>query len=339
VQQPPPTQDSSIVMPATNADQLKETRIDDPQNVPRPGCLYTGPTKITLTADGNMRVVSPFTKVTYSGPTGTPAPGVIVPNCGTPGPTGLGSATGQVVPVPTNNIVDVQAVPGAGDPNYSATPAAGSAACMGANTNTDSTLGAVAVSGNGIGFPTVKTVAGQFVNELPPSTTSYGCTAGDVFVQGALSGRLTIAAANYVYVTGDTTYADADGDILGLVGTKAVWVWNPYLSNGTLPQGQADRNIDAAILSLNDTFTVQNTNKSGAPNPLPKLWVTGAIAQKFRGVVSQNSGYIKRYSYDPQLTTAAPPKFLAPVSTTYGTTSSAQVAAGFTATGSPVPLG
>ncbi|HEX4401906.1 MAG TPA: hypothetical protein VHZ98_11305 [Galbitalea sp.] len=347
-----PSQDSSIVMPTTNTNQLNETAINDPQDVPRPGCLYTGPTSITLTSDGNMRVISPYTQYTQTGAKGTPAAGVTLENCGTPGSTGLGAANGQVIPVPTNNLIYVQAVPGTTtDPNYSPSGSPKSPTestvypgCVGSNTNTTATSAhEKEVAGNGIGYPASLTVSGKLLNEAPPSSSSYGCTAGDAFVSGTLKGRLTIAAANYIYITGDINYADSDGDILGLVGQKAVWIWNPLLDNGNFLMAVSDRYVHAAILSLNDTFTVQNYDQGTVKRGT--LYLTGAIAQKFRGAVATGSGsttstgYTKNYTYDQQLETAAPPKFLAPVSTTYGTTSMAQVAPAFTADGTAVALG
>jgi Tfp pilus assembly protein PilX len=351
-----PTHDSSLVIPTTNTTQLQETRTDDPQDVPRPGCLYTGPTKITLNANGTMNVISPYTKYTQSGPNVPAAAGVTLQNCGTR--AALQSTAGATVLVPTNNIIYVQAVPGTvGDPNYTASgasPVTGLSGyvCYGSNTNTNTSNGAVRVPGNGIGYPTSTTVSGSFVNELPPSSTSYGCTAGDAFVQGQLHGRLTIAAANYVYITGDTVYAPADApgvDILGLVGLKAIWIWNPILTDKKTFVLAKNRVVDAALLSLNDTFTVQNytlpanASSSGSASR-GTLTVYGSIAQKFRGGVATSSGstivtgYQKKYNYDQQMKTAAPPKFLAPVSTTYGTTSIAQVAAGFLPDGTAVSV-
>jgi hypothetical protein len=50
-----------------------------------------------------------------------------------------------------------------------------------------------------------------------------------------------------------------------------------------------------------------------------KLNIYGAMAQKFRGVVrSGDNGYAKGYSYDERFRYTAPPKFLSPVTTTYG---------------------
>jgi len=71
------------------------------------------------------------------------------------------------------------------------------------------------------------------------------------------------------------------------------------------------------------------------------LTVFGAIAQKFRGTVSTSSGgtvstgYAKNYQYDDRFRNTAPPKFLTPVSTTYGVTQYASVPPAFKASGAP----
>jgi hypothetical protein len=321
---------SSMTIPPTNQNMQNETRTDDAQNVPRPGCLYTGPTKITFTSDGYMTVLSPYTKYTQTGPNVAPATGVTLENCGVPGPSGLASATGQKIPALASNLIYVQGVPGtATDPNYTAPSVSPwpTSPYPGCKSNSGTLVG------NGIGFPysTGSVAAGNLKNESAPST-AYGCRVGDVFVSGVVTGRVTIAAANYVYVTGNVTYGNATTDMLGLVGGAAVWVWNPVSTAGTIMLTDTDRTIDAAILSVNDTFTVQNYNVGPARG---YLYVVGAIAQRYRGVVSQAGGYIKRYSYDSRFKATAPPKFLAPVSTTYGVTAYADVAKGYLADGTP----
>jgi hypothetical protein len=81
---------------------------------------------------------------------------------------------------------------------------------------------------------------------------------------------------------------------------------------GTLTNVQ----IDAAILSLNHSFTVDNYYCGAALN---NLTVNGAIGQKFRGPVGRSSGgtpingYIKKYTYDDRLRFRSPPHFLDPV--------------------------
>lgn len=76
--------------------------------------------------------------------------------------------------------------------------------------------------------------------------------------------------------------------------------------------------IDAAILALNHSFTVDNYQcPEGGPR-LGTLFIRGAIAQKFRGVVAvtwgeEMSGYFKNYEYDNRLLAEEPPHFLNPV--------------------------
>ncbi|GGE81896.1 hypothetical protein [Mycetocola zhadangensis] len=334
-----PSYDSNVPMPVSNLSMLRETQADIPDDVPRPGCLYTGPTRITFLANGKMTVYSPWTKNVHGG-TGTISPGVTVPNCGTPsvvgGQTGLGAVGGQTVNVPDNNLIYVQGVPGTvGDPNYWAADARPhNLTCKGTDGTTE---------GNGIGFPSSRVkpavpggwgwpgTPAKTISEAAPSSSSYGCRSGDVFVQGTLKGRVTVAAGNFVYATGDITYADTSLDMLGLVGGKAVWVWNPKDTEGALMDTTKNRTIHAAILSVENTFLVQNVTTSPARG---ELRILGAIAQKYRGIISQGGGYTKRYDYDERMKETAPPKFLAPAATTYGVTSLADVGDAFNADGS-----
>ena len=179
----------------------------------------------------------------------------------------------------------------------------------------------------------------------------YDCRAGDVYIEGQMSGQMTVAADNFVYVTGDLTYKDSATDVLGLVGNNAVFVYNPVRITGfsgsgntTWPSstsrapnafssfiGTADRKIDAAILSVAHTFQVQNYTYGARGD----LVIYGALAQKFRGTVgtAAGMGYTKLYEYDTRFRNIAPPKFLTPTSTTYGVTQVATTAAAFKATG------
>lgn len=299
-----------IGMPATNSLLVKEVRSDIPAEVPRPGCLYTGPTQITFLSTGQMNVKSPWTKATNVA--GDPATSGSTPAaCGSVG-TGanqLGSAGGATFNVPEYNVIYVQNVPSTtGNPNRWPTSGTGSMP----NSNSCKAASGSSVVGNGIGYP--------LTNEAPPSTSgatiSYGCRNGDVFVKGDLKGQVTVAAENYVYVTGDLKYTNAESDLLGLVGNNAIWVWNPVKSDGSTLLGNDGRQIDAAILSVGHSFQVQNYTKGGNRGTLT---VNGAIAQKFRGIVRNGTnGYAKNYQYDERFRYTAPPKFLSPVTTTYG---------------------
>ena len=246
-------------MPATNGQLKRETRSDLTGNgVPLPGCLYTGPTKITFNANGTITVRSPWTRATRVA--GDPATSGTTPaECGPVGTSSgqLGHSDGATFNLPENNVIYVQSVPGTStDPNYrssSSTPPS-PFSCKGQDG---------VVTGNGIGYP--------MTNELAPYTsgtlTSYGCRNGDLFVSGTVDGRATLAAENYIYVVGDIVYEDSTptGDILGLVGNNAIWVWGPMTSSGNSLLGNNGRRIDASLLSVEHTFQAQNAGKGAPP--------------------------------------------------------------------------
>jgi hypothetical protein len=323
-----PDQVSSVLMPDTLGDKIREMRTDIPSEVPRPGCLYTGPTDIVFTSDGKMTIKSPYTKMTRISNAAATEGTSDNPECGLPGTADgrLGSAKGATIPVPTNNIVYVQNIPvpvvGAVKQNVNASASVGD-------------LTETSCSNNHVGYPR----AGESV---PTSTTTggtgtgacaYGARSGDVFVKGTFQGQLTVAAQNYLYVTGDVVYSTtkASTNILGLASDGIAWVWNPVSNQGGSMLGDSGRDIDAAIISVNHSFLVQNYGRGGDRGTLT---VTGSISQAFRGVVrSGSNGYIKAYGYDARLRYLAPPKFLSPVTTSYGITTQTEVLPAYRPTG------
>jgi hypothetical protein len=321
-----PASVSTLELPQTNKTMFNEVRTDIPLDTPRPGCLYTGPTKITFTADGKMTVRSPWTKVTrISNAAGTS--GTTPTECGLPGiGTGqLGSAGGATVTVPARNLIYVQDVQfvstavSATQPQWQ-TNTYPKKPVSGTYSSTDCT------NGNFLGYP----IANEDIRT--GISSAYNCKKGDVFVEGIVDGEVTINAENYIYVTNDLVYdSTAPNSVLGLVAQNQVWVWNPVHDwNGVTGTNAAatrfysgDRKINAAMLSVNKTFQVQNYDVGG---PRGSLIITGAIAQKFRGPVATGNtttgalttGFSKNYNYDERFKYTAPPKFLSPVSTTYG---------------------
>lgn len=320
-----PTLDGTIGMPQTNLQMKTETRIDV-DSVKRPGCLYTGPTVITFLSGGKMNVKSPFTKFTQI--SGDPATSASRndPMCGNPGDGAgqLGSVEGATIDVIPQNLVYVQDVPSStGDANgWTSTQSPTNFACLDKPTT-------------GVGWK-IGTLQFPLANETVPTAnpSHYSCRKGDVYVQGVVHGQVTIAAQDYVYITGDITYQDSTKDILGLVGNNAVWVWNPF--NGNTPMLAKDRTIYAAILSVAHTFMVQNYDKGTAKRGTLNIY--GAIAQEYRGTVgtvgSPGTGYDKNYNYDPRFKYTAPPKFLSPVSTSYGVSTLVEVPKAFNPDGS-----
>jgi Tfp pilus assembly protein PilX len=332
-----PTTSATISMPPTNSQMRQEVRTDL-TTVPDPGCLYTGPTSVIFNSDGTMTVRSPFTKATEiaaNASTGlltdfsTPAKCGLIGNVA----NGLGSTGGATISVLNSNLMFVQDVPSTvGDPN-NPNAWAPTAYPTGFTCNNTSSL-----SGWKFG-----TLAYPMTNESTPaaSPVHYGCRKGDVYANGVMHGTMTITADNYIYVTGDITYQNPITDMLGLVGTNAVWVWNPFTSTGS-PLLPNDRTIDAAILSLRHTFQVENYTLGSSPRGT--LTVYGALAQQFRGTVGQSTngtsitqGYSKAYNYDNRLQFQAPPKFLSPVSATYGISQLVEVKTPFAPDGSYLP--
>ncbi|MFZ5596494.1 MAG: PilX N-terminal domain-containing pilus assembly protein [Bacillota bacterium] len=161
--------------------------------------------------------------------------------------------------------------------------------------------------------------------------------AGNAFVSGQLDGRLTIASANNIYITGKDptnfnyskatntgglTYKnvklDTSDDMLGLVANNDVkilhWGWpsntSPYYNNQKTDVAPNNINIYAAILALNGCFTYEDYS-SGYKG---YIYLRGALAQSYRGAVGlvSGQGYSKDYSYDSRMLYDSPPHFLQP---------------------------
>jgi hypothetical protein len=163
----------------------------------------------------------------------------------------------------------------------------------------------------------------------PPLNTDYSPTrdpgCGNLFVGGHSAQSLTLAAKNDVIVTGTSNGAgrnkgllrDDDAVMLGLVADNFVRVSHP-VSGGVNVEAPADFEIDAAILALSHSFTVDNYTQGAH---LGNLTIDGAIAQRYRGAVGQSGatgpGYLKDYWYDDRLKYQTPPYFLQPVAASW----------------------
>lgn len=172
--------------------------------------------------------------------------------------------------------------------------------------------------------------------------TPYDCAAGDAFVSGDLKGRLTIGTENDIVITKDLRYVGAaNADSLGLIANDFVTVYHPVRCSSTpangftcpdddirnIDVGIKDISISAAILSVRNSFTVQNFDKG---DKLGTLTVAGGIYQAFRGPVGTGgggggSGYAKNYVYDKNLKSLPPPSFLDPASAPWGPSGYAEV--------------
>jgi hypothetical protein len=287
-----PSFHSALTMPPSNV----ALRADADGLIGGTGCLFTGPTAITFNAAGTMNVTSPFTR--------WPA-------------TGNNCQPGANRPLPANGVIYVQSVPtDTADPNYTA-------GCL-----TSTQINGTATVQHPLGYPQLYDVS------------VYDCRAGDVFLKGTLRGRATVAAENDLVVIDSVIYNGGTGgtDLLGLVANNNVEIYHPVGDEDTTPSSACTGNnvngycnlknyaanpgattsmvnpeIDAAILSLQHSFTVQNYKRGD--NNLGAIKVVGAIAQKYRGAVGtlNNTGYGKDYNYDQRLKYQSPPRFLNPI--------------------------
>jgi hypothetical protein len=154
-------------------------------------------------------------------------------------------------------------------------------------------------------------------------------TCGNAWVKGTYTKDLTIGTQNDIVVNGNVIRADGDDSRLGLIADGFIRVWHDVIRDSrdpticsNYPPGDSrrvgDRRIDAAILSLQHSFMVDNYY---CGTPLGTLTVNGAIGQKYRGPVGRltsgagaaTNGYIKEYNYDDRLAFRGPPHFLDPV--------------------------
>jgi hypothetical protein len=283
------------------------------------GCVYQGPTTITLNGSANtMTVNSPGT------PSGKPtgAPGSSVSN----DPLNAAANTTNVcvpsswpgtVAVPANGVVYVEG-------------------CLSSYVTTS-------------GSPSVTKCNGQAYNPLSAAgeTGTGGDTTGDAIVQGSVNSPMTIGSANNIVIDGNICYTDnvvsgkcttvpaaPSTDVLGLVADNYVEINHPVDNNGnnlsscssTLGAGAVNCDlssptIDAVILALTHSFLVNNYTSGSA---LGTLNMFGTIDENWRGPVGTfngggvASGYAKNYQYDPRLVYLSPPYYLNPGTSQWG---------------------
>jgi hypothetical protein len=269
------------------------------------GCLFTGPTRIVLRDDGTMAVHSPNTP---HEPT-TPASEV------NPCIRGLSADSAGAyldARLPANGVIYVENLASA------TTPADISAPWVSLpSTLTPTTSGGKASSGR-TGFPLAS-----------GDITPYNARYADVFIEGTLKGRLTVATENDIVITGNLLYKDGltGTDVLGLVADNNVAVYHPikytippFVTDTLTPSQMRDLEIHAAILAVQHSFNVQNYYCCATRG---KLTVRGSIAQKWRGAVARADGgtvvnnYVKDWKYDKRLTYLSPPKFFSPAESSW----------------------
>jgi Tfp pilus assembly protein PilX len=197
------------------------------------------------------------------------------------------------------------------------------------------------------------------VSGVCPYTQSLTIGAAkDIIIAGSLPTTTTTSGCATGQLPGGTTGAEPSCPtgtaVLGLIANNNVRIYHPLVaarysgeteqsclaSTGGTQDAYLNTNgsgsltnpvIDAAILAVNDSFIVDNFDcgtssvqtspgNSNLAYALGDLTINGAIAQNFRGRVSENngdSGYVKNYWYDSRLASLSPPYFLNPVSASW----------------------
>ena len=144
---------------------------------------------------------------------------------------------------------------------------------------------------------------------VPASGVLY-VNGGNITLSGTLKGQMTIAGTGDIQIPNSVRYSNDprinpnSTDILGLLAGNNVRVMSSAPSNVE---------IDASIMALNTSFTVQNYSSIALRG---NLTVYGGIIQAKRGPVGtfgsnglRNHGYGKDYHWDPRFSNMSPPYF------------------------------
>ncbi|MDR3359494.1 MAG: hypothetical protein LBO20_02325, partial [Bifidobacteriaceae bacterium] len=290
------------------------------------GCRYEGATRIIFNADGTMRVWAKDMSAT-----------TVRPLCGSL--ADLTSTDGALVNVPADGLIFVAASPTAQQRIFYREEIGGPAGRQIPLGEYQSTSHGTC-SSIGLAPRTVRV-------ERNMAETGMYKGVGNVYVEGNLSGRLTLAAEKNIVITGDLVAVDKTKDIIGLTAGHAVEIYRPRMigmaqkctqyadgrrwgplekassstNNGSVnvatwptdyDGNAANLEIDAAIHAASASFRVQNYADAPVSGTLT---VFGSIAQNFRGTIGRmtgttpTAGYMKNYKYNPVLETQTPPNF------------------------------
>ena len=148
---------------------------------------------------------------------------------------------------------------------------------------------------------------GARYNPLKWYLRTPGC--GDVHVSGTYTKDLTIAAQNDVVVTEERHKAHGSDALLGLIADQFVRVWHPVDDRTGTNYSSCDEDgsptnmqIDAAILALNGSFTVDNYwcgarwARSGERRDRPAAPRRGGHQQRQHAATSRNTPTTMRSS-------------------------------------------
>lgn len=268
------------------------------------GCLYSGPTVITLDGTNGLLVSSPETPVNGSG---QDTNNDLLKNTNTCIP----SSPTTPISIPADGVIVVQAA---------------TAPCNTPTPITDTTYFGRSSSPNCEG--------NAIVGNEAYDPTNYAQDVG-------LSGSLTIAAANNVLIDNSITYDDCgantpgnvagscqisatSNDILGLIAGNFVELNHPAgaptcptasgIVSGGLSCQLNNPRLDAVVLALQHDFAVNNFTSGSNQGTIS---LNGSMDQYFADIEGTANGqtingYLNDYNWDQRLAILSPPYFLTP---------------------------
>lgn len=186
--------------------------------VGHPGCHYYGSTRIVFNSDGTMTVWNARSVNDNTAPVAIAPPSGSAPTCGTLDQ--LDSPTGDTVQVPNDMVVYVGASTAARRQCYAGEIRGASGRTL--PLGTYDAAKAAGPTGSGQSYK-----ADTNMLEAPKA-----CAEGNLYAEGTVKGRVTVAAAQSVVVTGDLVLAGGINgtDMLGLVATNSVEVFHPRIA-------------------------------------------------------------------------------------------------------------
>lgn len=254
-----------------------------------PGCHYVGNTRIVFNSNGTMTVWNKKINNGNTAPRVEPGPHG-TPSCGDL--DSLDSVGGWTGPVPDQMVIEVSGAPAA----------AGRAMCdagqIGGPSGRLLPLGDYSVAVNGPSSPADTTYRYDSTMRSPEKY----CQEGNLYAEGVLNGRVSLAAAQSIVVVGDIVLAGGRNgdDILGLVATNTVEVIRPLMYDyewvrrysDCRTSGSGSRTYQwcttsSGSIDSNWPFRY-NDPQTGARNPSTGVQIAGSIQTLQHSFLVQN---------------------------------------------------
>ncbi|MBF0687601.1 MAG: hypothetical protein IR158_07510 [Cellulomonas sp.] len=274
-----------------------------------PGCHYFGSTRVIFRSNGRMTVWNKTVNNNATPPVAVAGPDGTMPSCGTLAQ--LDSPAGADLEVPDEMVI------------YTAASSALMRECRAGE------IGGPLGSELPLGEYTGQAInsGATFTRDTNMTEATKLCARGNLYAEGIVKGRVTLASEESVIVTGDLVLAggrDAGSpDLLGLVATNAVEVFHPRMQTvtssrscgysscgpwgwsysgesehpGEWPKRYADPTTGAhepahGVQIAGSIQTLQHSflvQKYTVGGDQGTLFVYGSIAQRWRGAVGQES--------------------------------------------------